>query len=246
MPGTDGGRAVTGAPVRVGDLDAHLAVPAGDGPWPGLVLVHEAFGLDENMRALADRMAGAGFLTLAPDLFTRGRPSTCLRQTFTALRRGSGRAFDDVEAARAQLVADERCTGRVGVIGFCMGGAFALALAARPGWHAAAANYGMLPASPDALDGACPVVASYGGRDRSLPGAAERLEVALAARGVPHDVREYPRAGHSFLNPAEAGAWWLAPVARFVLHAGPEPESAADAWHRIDTFLAEHLGDPAA
>ena len=235
---------MTSTPARTGDLDALLAVPAGDGPWPGLVLVHEAFGLDENMRALADRMAGAGFLTLAPDLFSRGRRSTCLRQTFTALRRGSGPAFDDVEAARARLLADERCTGRVGVIGFCMGGAFALALAARPGWEAAAANYGMLPASPDALDGACPVVASYGGRDRSLGGAAEKLEVALTARGVPHDVREYPRAGHSFLNPADAGSWWLTPVTRFVLHAGPEPESAADAWRRIDAFLCEHLGTP--
>ncbi|MGG5259935.1 dienelactone hydrolase family protein [Phycicoccus avicenniae] len=232
--------------ARVGDLDAYLAVPDGEGPWPGLVLVHEAFGLDANMRALADRMAGAGFLTLAPDLFSRGRRSTCLRQTFTALRRGHGPAFDDVDAARGQLLAHERCSGRVGVIGFCMGGAFALALAPRPGWDAAAVNYGMLPSSPDALDGACPVVASYGGRDRSLSGAAEKLEVALAARDVPHDVREYPRAGHSFLNPEEAGPWWLTPVARFVLHAGPEPESAADAWRRIDTFLGEHLAGPAA
>ncbi|QKE83640.1 dienelactone hydrolase family protein [Arthrobacter sp. NEB 688] len=231
-----------GGPTRVGDLAAHLAVPAGEGPWPGLVLVHEAFGLDDNMRALADRMAGAGFLTLAPDLFSRGRRSACLRATFTALRRGHGAAFDDVEAARAQLLADERCSGRVGVIGFCMGGAFALALAPRPGWDAAAANYGMLPSAPDALDGACPVVASYGGRDRSLTGAAEKLEVALTARGVPHDVREYPGAGHSFLNPTDSAPWWMAPVTRFVLHAGPEPAAAADAWGRIDSFLAEHLG----
>lgn len=234
-----------GGPTRVGDLEAHLAVPSGEGPWPGLVLVHEAFGLDENMRVLADRMAGAGFLTLAPDLFSRGRRSACLRATFTALPRGHGPAFDDVEAARAQLVGDERCTGRVGVIGFCMGGAFALALAPRPGWDAASVNYGMLPSTPDALDGACPVVASYGGRDRSLTGAAEKLEVALAARGVPHDVREYPTAGHSFLNPTDSAPWWMAPVTRLVLHAGPDPVAASDAWGRIDAFLAEHLGAPA-
>ncbi|WP_307835972.1 dienelactone hydrolase family protein [Phycicoccus sonneratiae] len=228
-------------PTRVGDLDAHLAVPPGDGPWPGLVLVHEAFGLDDTMRGHADRMAGAGYLTLAPDLFSRGRRAACLRATFAALRRGSGPAFDDVEAARARLLADPRCSGRVGVIGFCMGGSFALALAGRPGWAASAVNYGMLPSSPDALDAACPVVASYGGRDRSLTGAAERLEVALEARGVPHDVREYPHAGHSFLNPVATAPWWLAPVTRLVLHAGPEPEAAADAWRRIDAFLAEHL-----
>ena len=85
------------------------------------------------------------------------------------------------------------------------------------------------------------MVASYGGRDRGLRGAAERLEVALEARGVPHDVVEYPRAGHSFLNPLDLAPWWLAPVTRFVLRAGPEPDSARDAWRRIEAFLAEHL-----
>ncbi|NHA68304.1 dienelactone hydrolase family protein [Phycicoccus sp. CMS6Z-2] len=232
---------MSSGPTRVGDLPAWRSVPAGDGPWPGLVLVHEAFGLDDNMRGIADRMAGSGFLTLAPDLLSRGRRTACLRATMTALRRGSGQAFDDIEAARAQVAGDERCTGRVGVIGFCMGGGFALVLAGRPGWDAAAPNYGMLPRTPDVLDGACPVVASYGGRDRWLRGSAAKLESALAARGVPHDVREYASAGHSFLNPEDLSAWYLAPMTRLVLHAGPEPGAAADAWARIDAFLAEHL-----
>ncbi len=207
-------RGHTLASVTVGDLAGHLAVPAGQGPWPGLVLVHEAFGVDDNMRAIAGRLARAGYLVLVPDLFSRGRRIACLAATFSALRRGSGQAFDDIEASRSWLLADERCTGRVGVIGFCMGGGFALVLAGRPGWHAASVNYGMLPESPGALDGACPVVASYGGRDRGLIGAAEKLEVALAARGVPHEVTEYPRAGHSFLNPEDLSPWWMRPVAR--------------------------------
>ncbi|MBM6405520.1 dienelactone hydrolase family protein [Phycicoccus sp. CSK15P-2] len=232
---------MAGVATRVGDLDGYLAAPRGEGPWPGLVLVHEAFGLDENMRALTDRMAAAGYLTLAPDLLSRGLRPVCLRATMQALRRGHGRAVDDIEAARARLVEDDRCTGRVGVIGFCMGGGFALVLAGRAGWSAAVANYGLLPEEPDALAGACPVVASYGGRDRFLAGAAGRLEAALSARGVPHDVREYPDAGHSFLNPTDSSPWWLAPMARFVLHSGPEPGSADDAWRRIDAFLAEHL-----
>jgi carboxymethylenebutenolidase len=227
--------------VSVGDVPAHLAVPPGDGPWPGLVLVHEAFGLDDNMRAHARRMARAGYLVLTPDLFSQGRRASCLRATFAALRQGSGRAFDDIEAARSWLTADARCTGRVGVIGFCMGGGFALVLAGRPGWDAAVVNYGTLPGSPDALDGACPVVASYGGRDVGLRGTAQKLEAALEARGVPHDVAEYPRAGHSFLNPEDLTPWWLAPVTRFALRAGPEPDSARDAWRRIEDFLGEHL-----
>jgi carboxymethylenebutenolidase len=226
--------------VELGQVTAHLTVPPGQGPWPGLVLVHEAFGLDDNMRAHADRLARAGYLVITPDLFSRGRRVVCLRATFAALRRGRGPAFDDIEAARSWLADDERCTGRVGVIGFCMGGGFALILAGRPGWDASVVNYGMLPDSPDALDDACPVVASYGGRDSGLRGAAEKLEVALEARGVPHDVAEYPRAGHSFLNPEDLSPWWMRPVAR-VMHVGPEPDSARDAWRRIEAFLDEHL-----
>lgn len=79
-----------------------------------------------------------------------------------------------------------------------MGGGFAL-LAASSGSRAAAPYYGPVPAE-SALDGACPVVASYGGRDRPLAGAATRLQTALSARGIVHDVKEYPTAAHGFAN----------------------------------------------
>ena len=230
-----------GEMTMVGDLPAHRAVPAGDGPWPGMVLVHEAFGLDDVMRRHADRLAEIGYLVLAPDLMSRGRRTVCLARTMAALRRGHGRAFDDIEATRSALATDPRCSGSVGVIGFCMGGGFAVLLAGRPGWDAAVVNYGRLPDDPSALDGACPVVASYGGRDRYLSGAADRLEAALDARGVPHDVKEYPAAGHAFLNDEDNAPWFLAPMSRLVLHAGPEPASAEDAWGRIEAFLQDHL-----
>ncbi|MGL4177761.1 MAG: dienelactone hydrolase family protein [Dermatophilaceae bacterium] len=227
--------------ARVGGLRAHLAVPRGDGPWPGLVLVHEAFGLDEVMVSSAQRLASLGYLVLAPDLLPRGRRTACLAATFAALRRGSGAAFDDLDAARRQLLDDPRCSGRVGVIGFCLGGGFALALAGRPGWDAASVNYGAVPRDLSFLADACPVVASYGGRDRSLRGAAGRLRESLSENDVPHDVKEYPDAGHSFLGDADNAPWWAVPVGRLVLRAGPEPASAADAWRRIDTFLRSHL-----
>ncbi len=239
----DRGHPPHGGMTTVRDLPAYRAAPEGEGPWPGMVLVHEAFGLDDVMRRHADRVAAMGHVVLAPDLFTRGRRVSCLRSTFLALQRGSGPAFDDIEAARSDLVADPRCSGTVGVIGFCLGGAFALILAGRDGWDASVVNYGELPPDPAALDGACPVVASYGGRDRSLRGAAVKLESALRARQVPHDVKEYPAAGHSFLNDADNVLWGLGPVARIALHVGPEPESAAHAWARIEAFLCEHLTD---
>ena len=73
-------------------------MPDGDGPWPGLVLVHEVFGLDDEMKRHADRLAAMGYLVLAPDLLARGRRIVCLAQTMSALRKGRGQAFDDLES----------------------------------------------------------------------------------------------------------------------------------------------------
>ena len=224
--------------VSVPQLDAHLAVPpVGEGPWPGVVVLHEVFGLTDDVRQQADRLASAGYLALAPDLFTAGGPR-CLVSTFRALLSGDGPALGDIEAARAALAARPDCTGKVAVIGFCMGGGFAL-LAATRGFDASAPNYGQIPAdAEEVLRGACPVVASYGRRDVALRGAADRLEGVLTGLGVPHDVKEYPDAGHSFLNRHNAGPFSvLEKVAGFNYH---QP-SAEDAWTRILRFFETHL-----
>jgi carboxymethylenebutenolidase len=126
-----------------------------------------------------------------------------------------------------------------------MGGGFALLTADR--FDAAAANYGVLPRHIEtALAGACPIVASYGRKDPSLRGAANKLTRVLTDLGIEHDVKEYPKAGHSFLNDDYYGP---APAQRLqrVLEVGPEPESAIDAWQRIEAFFAAHLpAGPAA
>jgi carboxymethylenebutenolidase len=223
------------------NLCGYLAKPIGDGPWPGVIAIHEALGLNAMVRRQADRLAGAGYLTLAPDLFSDGGVARCLVNTFRDLFRGSGKAVVDIEAARRHLLADERCTGRVGVIGFCMGGGFAL-VTAGSGFDVAAPNYGPLPKELHrALSGACPMVASYGGSDVSLRGAARKLEATLDDLGVEYDIKEYPGAGHSFLNDEYFGPGFLHAVQR-IANVGPEPMAAADAWQRIENFFAEHLG----
>lgn len=226
------------------ELTAFCARPSEPGPWPGVVLVHEAFGLNDITRRQVVHLAGLGYAVVAPDLFAAGGPVRCLRSTFRDLTAGRGHAFQDIEAARVRLLADPECTGRVGILGFCMGGGFALALAPH-GYAASAPCYGALPKTPEALRGACPVVASYGAADRGLPGAAAKLERALTAYGVPHDVKEYPGAGHSFMNDESPLPAVFDPLLK-VGGVSPDPVAAADAWARIDAFFGVHLASDAA
>ena len=224
-------------------LPAYLATPISPQPWPGVVIVHDAFGMTEVLRRHADWLAGEGFLTAAPALYREGRKLACVRAAFRELAAGHGPMFDDIDATRAWLAAQPGCSGRIGVIGFCMGGGFALALAARHGFSASAPNYGKLPKDAEAtLDGACPIVASYGGKDFGLRGAAGKLERILTAKGVPHDVKEYPSAGHSFLDdfaPGDAPA--LVRVMMKLLGQGYHEPSAVDARRRIVDFFNAHL-----
>ena len=134
-----------------------------------------------------------------------------------------------------------RLHGQVGIIGFCMGGGFALLSAPRYDFAAASVNYGEVPQDAiDRLRGACPIVASYGRRDRTLPGRAERLRNALGELGTPNDVKEYPDAGHSFMNRINVGPL-LSPVIHVTGFSYHHP-SAEDAWERILTFFDQHLG----
>lgn len=223
-------------------LRGYRAAPLGQGPWPGVVVLHELFGLTDMVRRQADRLAAAGYLALAPDLFSDGGALRCIVSTMRALSAGRGRPLVDIDAARRDLLADPDCNGKIGVIGFCMGGGFALLVSGgERGFDVSSVNYGELPKHPeDTLRGGCPVVASYGGRDVSLRGAAAELDRVLTALGTEHDVKEYPGAGHSFLNDEYFGPGLLHPIQR-IGGLGPDPLAAADAWARIEAFFARHL-----
>ena len=225
-----------------GEVGAYLAVPSGDPPWPGVVVLHEALGLNADIRAHADRFAGRGYLALAPDLFSFGRPKArCVLAAFRALSKRSGAAFDAIEAARAALAERSDATGRVGVIGFCMGGGFALLAAPRGWFQAASVNYGVVPKDAGTLlRGACPIVASYGAKDRFLRDAPQRLEAALAANGVERDVEAYPAASHSLLNRHEGRVPML--IDRVTSYGRTEP-AARDAERRIDAFFDRFVAE---
>jgi carboxymethylenebutenolidase len=202
------------------------------------VVLHESFGLTDDIRQQAGRLASAGYLALALDLYTAGGMARCLRATFRSLLSGRGKALEDIEAGRSHLAAREDCTGKVGVVGFCMGGGFALLTAGS--FDVAAVNYGALPDEIDeVLSGACPVVASYGAKDRLLPGSPARdLDAALERQGVDRDVKEYPGAGHSFLNRHPFGPGGALLRVAGVGYHGP---SAEDAWGRILSFFDARL-----
>ena len=226
-------------PTCGGEMPAYLAAPPSTGLVPGVIVLHDVGGMSQDHRNQADWLAEAGFLAVAIDLYHRGGPILCLRTIIRDAIARSGPTFDDIESARAWLSAQPGCNGRVGVIGFCMGGGFALMLVSGHGFSAASINYGgKLPGDVDVfLTTACPVIGSYGAKDRWNQGVANQLECALERALVAHDVKEYPDAGHSFMNNHDS--FWFK-LLRYVDIAYNE-HATLDARRRIAAFFHTHL-----
>lgn len=230
--------------ITVGPLRASLARPPaefGPGPHSGVLIVHELFGLNDDMRRISRRFADSGYVVLVPDLASHGNKALCLSRIVMDMARGNkGQTLDDIRMARDALAArpdvDE---SRVAVAGFCMGGGFALMLGATGTVQASAVNYGAVPKDRSELDGVCPVVASFGAKDKVFAGAPKRLEAHLTALGVPHDIKVYDDAGHSFFSWDNAPAWMLKlPSPMSVSYS---EAAAEDAWARMLKFFSEHV-----
>lgn len=222
-------------------IRGHYAAPEGEGPHPGVIVIHEIFGLNGDMKEKVARFASMGYAAFAPDLYSGGSFKVlCIARTMRQLNSGTGEAFDLLEASRHWLAARPEVDGeRLGIIGFCMGGGFALLAAGQGPFGAAAAFYGALPKDRDRLDEACPVVAGYGGKDKIFGKLGPELEAELEQRNVPNDVVVYPDAGHSYMSNNRG---WISKLNSWgPMRVGFNPEAAEDSWARVGAFFEEHL-----
>jgi carboxymethylenebutenolidase len=211
------------------ELEGYLALPEGPGPHPGLVVIHEAFGLNDGIRRIADRFAGAGYAALAVDLFANRNRALCMARFFSGFLRGSTHTYgiDDLRASLSHLQQrPEIDATRCGAVGFCMGGTFAILWACGDDrLRSIAPFYAMNPRPLEAARRLCPVVGSYPEKDFTA-GAGRKLDKALDEYGVAHDIKVYPGAHHSFFN-QDRGAY--------------DAAASDDAWNRMLAFFSEHL-----
>jgi carboxymethylenebutenolidase len=208
-----------------------IYAPAGKGPFPALIVIHEWWGLNDWVKGQAAKFADEGYVALAVDLY-RGKVAVDESMAHELMRGvPEDRAKRDLKAAYAFLAAQPNVKkDRIGAIGWCMGGGYALDVALEePGLAADVINYGHLATDPDELKKIqAPILGSFGGQDRGItPEDVKAFQAAMEKLGKKIDVKIYPNAGHAFENPNNK--------------TGYRAEDAADAWQRTVTFLAGTL-----
>ena len=210
-----------------------LAFPDGDGHHPGVVVIHEAHGLNDGIKETTRRFAEQGYVGLAVDLFSGRNRALCMARYMAGMLRGSVEraGIADLKAALSYLTTlAEVDPRRVGAIGFCMGGSFAVAWACTDDrLKAIAPYYASNPRPIDAVMRICPVVGSYPERDFTAS-AGRALDEELSRRGIPHDIKIYPRTRHGFFRKG-TGVY--------------DEGAAADSWRRVMSFFESQLGAPA-
>lgn len=212
-------------------VKAILYTPAGTGAFPGIVVIHEWWGLNDWVKEQAAQLADQGYVTLAIDLY-RGKVADN-PGTAHELMRGvpEDRAVRDLHAAVEFLKAQPNVKkDRIASIGWCMGGGYSLDVALQePTLSAAVINYGHLATDPAAVGKiSAAILGNFGGQDQGIPPAdVKKFEETLKQAGKKADIKIYPDAGHGFENPNNK--------------TGYRADDAADAWQRTVQFLENTL-----
>ena len=227
--------AVDGKPVsyKSGDetVQGILYTPAGKGPFPALIVIHEWWGLNDWVKEQGAKLADQGYVSLAIDLY-RGKVATTPEMAHEIMRGvPEDRAKRDLHAAFEFLASQPNVRkDGVGSIGWCMGGGYSLDVALQePTAAATVINYGHLATDPDALKKInAPILGLFGAKDNGIPPAdVRKFEETLKGLGKKIDIKIYDDAGHAFENPNNKD--------------GYRPDDAADAWKRTLDFLAVTL-----
>jgi carboxymethylenebutenolidase len=209
----------------------YLAMPDGYGPHPGVVVIHEAFGLNDHVKDVTRRLADAGYATLGVDLFAGRNRAVCMARYMAGALRGSVDRYgvDDLKSALTLLATMTNVDPqRLGAVGFCLGGGFAIAWACTDSrLKAIAPFYGVNPRPLDVTRWLCPVVGSYPERDFTAR-SGRALDKALTRFHIEHDIKVYPRTRHSFFNDTRPSF---------------DREAANDSWSRLLKFFGEQLGN---
>lgn len=217
---------------RAERLGGYLALPEErtGGKHPGVVVVHEVFGLNDSVRGVADRLAGAGYAALAVDLFAGRRRAVSVVRFINGMLTNSldHAAIRDLKASLSYLASlPEVDGGRLGAVGFSLGGSFVTAWACTDDRLGAVASYyGMNPRPLEAVRRSCPVVGSYPQKDFTAA-QARKLQQELKRGGVPHDIEIYPDAKHSFFDDRRRSH---------------DPAAAEDSWRRTLEFFGRYIG----
>ncbi|HEV3513359.1 MAG TPA: dienelactone hydrolase family protein [Candidatus Sulfotelmatobacter sp.] len=208
-----------------------LYTPAGKGPFPGLIVIHEWWGLNDWVKEQASKLADQGYAALAIDLY-RGKVATTPEMAHEIMRGvPEDRAKRDLHAAFEFLASQPNVKkDRIGAIGWCMGGGYALDVALQePTLAADVINYGHLATDPETLKKInAPILGIFGAQDKGItPEDVHKFEETMDKLGKKIDVKIYDDAGHAFENPNNKDGYRAA--------------DAADAWHRTVDFLAANL-----
>ncbi|SDW33300.1 dienelactone hydrolase family protein [Marinobacter mobilis] len=204
----------------------------------GIIAIHDIFGYTDDIERIGRRLAANGYPVLVPDLYDLpGSKPLCVVKTLKAHETGKGEAFEQLEASRQWLLEQtETPVTQVGVMGFCMGGRFAVLFASRAPVQVVAPFYGGIPKNADDLRGICPAVGGWGRTDVIYGSHGDRLASHLEILGVPHDIKSYDNVGHSFMNNHQTfvfkklGA--LPP-----LRSRYDEAAAEDSWQRVLAFF---------